>query len=403
MVYFIIIFTILLLIFRYDYCRKETGRLFWYLAIFAAMVAVAGLRYRIGTDSVRYETYYKSMPVLWELSAKYFEKTRFEPGFVILMSACRSISKDFILFQFVHALIVNSAVFILFWRNSRNPFTGLLFYCFMSYMALNTEVLREALAVSVFIYAWPFFKRNNFLVYYLLILLAISFHLGASICLLCPLFVLPGSGYFFKLGKRTFFICAGILIVGFAINKLFFNYVKLFTFSAALMDRATAYAQDELGESTYNLMGVLGSFIKRIIYPILAIYFLNKEKMRHKQKNTLRHLEALALFSIYIALLTIVINIFHRFNSYFLIFTALLISKWIFTPLQVKGKCYLLSFKYWCLILLPFFVFTVRDEFGNVGHSGRLKTYMTYYPYSSRLTMEEDRDRESLFRFYRSW
>ncbi len=403
MIYFIIIFTIFILIFRYDYCRKQGGRTFWYIALFVALVVVAGLRYRIGTDSVRYETYYKSMPVLWELSMKYFEKTRFEPGFVILMSACRSVTQDFILFQFVHAIIINSAVFLLFWRNSRNPFTGILFYCFMSYMALNTEVLREALAVAVFLFSWPFFKRNNFLVYYALILLAISFHLGASVCLLCPLFVLPGLGYFFKLGKRTIFICAAILIVGFAINKLFFNYVKLFTFSATLMDRATAYAQDELGDSTYNIMGVLGSVVKRILYPVLAIYFLRKDRLSRNQKNNLKHLEALALFSIYIALMTIVINIFHRFNSYFLIFTALLISKWIFTPLRVKGKRYVLSFKYWCLILLPFFIFTVKDEFGSVGVSGRLKTYMTYYPYSSRLTMEEDRNREALFRFYRSW
>ena len=406
MIYFIILFILLLLSLRYDYYRATKGRMFWYVATFVALVLVAGMRYRIGTDSIRYESYYKDMPVLWELSTNYFNKIRFEPGFVLLMSACRSVSEDFILFQFVHAIIINSAVFLLFWKNSRSPFTGIFFYCLFAYISMNTEVLRESLAVAVFIFAWPAFKNNKFLVYYLMILVAISFHLGATVCLFCPLFVLPGLGYFFTFGKRTFFICATILIIALIVNKMFFSYIKLLSFSATLVDRATAYSKNELGEATYNIMGILGNVVKWVIYPVLAMIFIRRDSALPrdaKSANERKHLEALVLMSIYIALTTIVINILHRFNSYFMLFAVLLLSRWIYTPITMYGKRYRLNFGYWWLILAPLLAVLVRGEMSDVGHSGRLKTYMTYYPYSSRLTMEEDRNREAVFRFYRSW
>lgn len=405
MEYLIIILGLLILTYIYDYRRSSTGKLLWYVITFIALVALAGLRYRIGIDSIRYEGYYKEVPVLWELKYSYFAKVRWEPGFVVLLSACKSISKDFTLFQLVHAFIVNSAVFILFWKNSRNPFLGILLYCFYSYLALNTEVLREALAVALFLFAWPYFKRNNFLVYYLFILGAISMHIGAIVCLFCPIFVIPKVRYLFTFGKRTFVICAAILIVGFAINQLFFNYVKLLSFSATLVDRATAYAENDLGKSTYNIMGILGNIVKWILYPIIAMYFLNKEfsQMPDKKRSAFLHAEVLAMVSIYIAVLTIVINIFHRFNSYFIIFSILLVSDWVFSTLKVKAKRYRLNFIYWCLVLLPSFVFLLRAEFGPIGYGGRLKNYMTYYPYSSRLDPQEDRNREAVFRYYRTW
>ena len=405
MIYFIVLLLLLILTYRYDYCEKERGRLFWYLVMFVAFVLVAGLRYRIGTDSIRYESYYAKVPLIWELRENYFAKVRWEPGFVIFTSVCRTISDDFTFFQIIHALFVNTAVFLFFWKNSRHPFFGLFLYCFFSYIALNTEVLREAMAVAIFLYAWPAFKRNNFIVFYLLMSVALLFHVGSSICFLCPLFVLPGFRYFFTYGRRTIFICIALLIVGFAINKLFFNYIRLLTFSATLVDRATAYSKNELGTSAYNVIGVLGNLMKWVIYPLVAMYFLNKNypKMSKSEISFSRHAEALSIMSVYVALLTIVINIFHRFNSYFIFFSVLIISQWAFTILKTRKKKYRLSFLYWIVLFIPMFTFLIRSEFKEVGFSGRLKEYMTYFPYKSRLNPEEDRNREEVFRFHRSW
>lgn len=404
MIYLLIFVTIIALTYRYDYCNRKTGRLFCVIGMFLILVSLSGLRYRLGTDSIRYETYYKTIPFLWELSSNYFQKMRFEPGFVILMSLCRGISSDFTFFQFIHAIIINSAVFIFLYNNTRHFFLGLFLYCLILYIPLNFEVLRESLAIAMFLFAWPYFKSNSYLKYYLLILLAISFHIGSAICLLCPLTILPGINTAFSLGKRTFFICIGVIAVGFIINLMFFDIVRTLTFSATLVDRATAYSKDELGGNTRNIMGIIGSIIRWVIYPCIALYFIKRQCSHNKESGSeIKHLNAMVLMSVYIGLATIPISIWYRFNNYFLFFSILAISRFMFTSLQFEHKKYKFNFLYWCLFLLPLIVLQIRGQMNPVNYSGSLKAYMTYYPYSSRLNPIEDRNREAVFRYYRSW
>lgn len=402
MIYLIIIVTIIILSYRYDYCKKETGKKVWIFALFIILICVSGLRYRLGTDSVRYETYYKTIPFLWELNDSYFLKMRFEPGFVLLMSFCRGITSDFTLFQFIHAIILNSAVFTFFYKNTRHCFLGILFYCIILYIPLNFEVLRESLAIACFLFAWPYFKNNNLLGYYLLILLAISFHVGATICLFCPLFLLPGFNYVFSFGKRTFFVCIIVLAAGFIINLLFFDMVKMLTFSATLADRATAYSKNELGGMTFNLAGALGVSIRWVVYPALALFLITHLKTQ-MNRSDLKHLEVMVLMSIYIGLATIPISIWYRFNNYFYFFTILAISLASFERYNLNNKIYKFSFFYWCLFLFPLIALQIKGQMAPVNFSGSLKAYMTYYPYASRLNPVEDRNREAVFRYYHSW
>lgn len=405
MIYFIVLAALLFLSYRYDYCKKSQGRLFSYLVMFAVLVLIAGLRYRIGTDSVRYERYYEEFPYIWELRKNYFLKVRFEPGFVILMSLCKSITSDFTFFQFVCAIVTNSAVFYFIYKNTRHIFFGIFLYSFILYTQLNFEVLREAFAVSIFLLAWIPLKRNNLLVYYLLILLAITFHVGSTLCLLCPLFFIPGLNYFFTFGKRTLFICIGILAIGFTMNYLFFDFIKLLSISASITDRATAYSKNELGGSTLNLFGALGTSIRWVIYPLVSMYFINYRtiKKHGKLSSDLKRLEALSLMSVYIGLISIPIQILFRFNDYFFFFSIAIISSFIFSQLTFKHKTYKLNFLYWIILLIPLFYIQARGQIAGVNNSGSLKAYMSYYPYASRLDREEDRHREAIFRYYKSW
>lgn len=405
MIYFVVLLLIVVLSYRYDYCRKESGRLFWYLITFLILVCVAGLRYRLGTDSVRYETYYKNMPMLWELDSYNWAKDRFEPGFVILMSVCRSISSDFTLFQFVHAIILNICVFLFFYKNTRHIFFGIFFYCLILYIQLNYEVLRESLAVGIFLISWEFFKKNNYIVYYLFILLAICFHIGSAFCLLCPLFLLPGINFLFTFGKRTIPICLGVIALGFVINLLFFDIVRLMTFSATMADRATAYSKNELGGTTLNLLGALGVSLRWVVFPWLGLYFTNKiiDHSNKLKENYWRHLETMTLVSMYIGCVSIPISIFFRFNDYFYFFSILAMSLFVFENLRLKKKRLKLSFMYWTIMFIPLIAIQIKGQFGNVNFSGTLKSYMSYYPYASRLDPVEDRNREAVFRYYKSW
>lgn len=405
MIYFIVLAVLIFLSYRYDYYKKSQGRLFSYLVMFAVLVLIAGLRYRIGTDSVRYERYYEEFPYIWELRKNYFLKVRFEPGFVILMSLCKSLTSDFTFFQFVCAIVTNSAVFYFIYKNTRHIFFGIFLYCFILYTQLNFEVLREAFAVSIFLFAWEPLKRNNLLLYYLLILLSIAFHIGSTICLLCPLFFLPGINYFFTFGKRTLFICIGVLGLGFAINYVFFDFIKLLSISASISDRATAYSKDELGGSTLNIFGALGTIIKWIAYPLISLYFINlrRKKDHIKFSKAFNRLEGLALMSIYIGLISIPIKILFRFNDYFFFFSIVVTSTFLYSSLIIKNKTYKLRFYYWLILLFPLLFIQAKSQTAGINNSGSLKAYMSYYPYASRLNPEVDRHREAIFRYYKSW
>lgn len=405
MIYLLIFIMLLVLCYRYDYVGHKRNKMFWTIVSFIALVLVAGLRYRIGVDSIRYESFYTYVPKIWEITPIFLEKTRWEPSFVLLMSVCKVISPDFTVFQLVHAVIINTAVFIFFYRNTRHFFFALAAYALLNYIPLNTEVLREALAVAIFLFAWEPFKRGNYLLYTLLILLAMTFHLGSTLMLFMPLMMLPGIRELFKFGKRTFFFCFGLLGIGFLVNLMFFDFIKLIAFSADVTDRATIYESNELGGNMLNFMGAIGFSIRYILYPLVAIYFIwkNKDSWDKTQTKTMNKIRMFTFMSIYVCILTIPIAIFHRFNSYFLFFSILMVSDWVFTVLKTKKRNLRLSFFSWFLIFVPLVTFQVRAQMGNENESGTLKGYMRYIPYYNRLDPQEDRDREALFRYHKSW
>lgn len=396
---------LLVLCYRYDYAGHRRHKMTWTVISFITLVLIAGLRYRIGVDSIRYESFFEKVPKIWEITRIYFETTRWEPGFIVFMSICRSISDDFTVFQLLHALFVNTAVFYFFYRNSRHFFFCLTAYALMNFIPLNTEVLREAMAVAIFLWAWEPFKRGNYLLYSLLIIVAMFFHMGSMILLTMPLMRLPGLRELFKFGKRTLFLCTGLLAFGFIINLMFFEFVKLISFSVEMTDRATVYAASELGGNLFNPMGVLGFSIRYIFYPLAAMFFLKRESKNwdREERMVMSKIQIFAFMSIYVCILTIPIAIFHRFNSYFFFFSILIVSDWVFTILHMKTRKVRLSFAYWAIIFIPLIVFHIKSQTGGENESATLKGYMRYIPYYSRFNPEEDRDREAIFRYHRAW
>lgn len=404
MIYLVILLALIFFSYRYDYRKATVGKGFCTLCVVMAFILVAGLRYRLGVDSIRYESYYAKVPEIWNLKYSYFMKTRFEPGFVILWSLCKSVSSDFTFFQLVHATILNLTVWWFFRKNTPHIFFAFFLYAIILYVFLNYEVLREALAIVCFLFAWDYLKRFNFLMYYVLAALAVTFHIGACVTLLCPLFFIPGINWFFTFGKRTIFICAAIIGIVFAISHFFFSFAQLLTFSATAVDRATAYSKNVLGGTMVNVLGALAVLIRWVGYPSLALYCLYRRKREGvAEQRNFKVLEALTLMSVYISCCSIPMQLFLRFNNYFLWFSIVCMSRLAFSTLPIKGKKYRLSFLYWMVVFFPLMFLQGKGQFQEIGFSGKFKQYMVYYPYSSRLDPQEDRAREALFLYHRAW
>lgn len=411
MIYIIVFILMLAGVYAFDIrgYRKMYSVSFW--LFFAALVIIAGLRYRIGTDSIIYEAEYEDFPRLWELGKYKFDSIRYEPGFILFASLPRSISSDFTLLQFFHAIIINLVVFWFILKNTRNRFLCLTLYYLILYFNLNTQVLRESLAVAIFLLSWPFFRDGKWIQYYLLIILAFFFHSSALLLFVLPVFLLPGIRELFVLGKRTVIIALGILVVGYYIQQRFSEVFSLMAVTERMMDKVNNYVGTEYSSGKLSIVGISINLMQNAVYPLVAIYFIaknkksiNKEQSYSKKKKLKRirqfdRWETMVVVGVYFLVFSIPMFIFGRYFNYFGMFCVTTVASWAFTKLRIRGKTYRLKLVYWAIIFLPYFVLNINAYNSNANRNGTLKTYMIYYPYYTRLDPKMDPDRENIYRY----
>ncbi|MCM1376989.1 MAG: EpsG family protein [Clostridium sp.] len=368
---------------------------------------ISGLRYRLGVDTIRYESAYADFPSLLELEKYDFSNTRYEPGFIIFCSITRTFSPDFVYLQLLHAFVVNTIVFLFTRHYCRNKFFVLTLYYVFLYLNFNCQVMRESLAVCIFLCSWPLIKKGKWLWYYVVAAVNILFHTSAIFMLLLPIFMLPGIRALFKPGLRSLFIIAAIIVGGFILQQMFFKAIVLMNMGDRLMDRASMYGSTADGGSRLNIFGAFSKIFRHILYPLVALIFM-RMNWRHTHRNTKGKkpgwwkLEVLVMCGIYSASASIPINIFGRFFNYFGMFIFMVLGDWLFSKFHFKEKTYRLEPRYWALIFLPLFAYQLYAYNANANKSGTLKTWMQFYPYSSQLNPEDNLDREKIYHLERA-
>lgn len=412
MIYIVVLLLMFMGVYAYDLRRQKQFFNISYWGLCVILIIIAGLRYRIGTDSVVYEKGYEDVPLLWEITKFNFSSTRYEPGFVMLESVTRSFSDDFMWFQFLHAIIVNVVVFWFILKNTSNRFLCLTFYFIALYLNLNTQVLRESIAVALFLLAWPSFRDGKWLQYYLIVAFALLFHVSATVLLFLPLFCLPGIREAFVFGKRTLIISAVLMVAGLIIQSQFSAFFSLLAVTQTMVDRVHEYSSNVFGTTRLNIFGMVSTILKFCLYPAVALYFLNQQykigkrkklsKMAREERrnyNARSRWEMMVVLGIYFSIFSLTIFIFGRYYNYFGMFCLAAVANWIFSRLRIGKKTYRLQFAYWVAILIPFYLLNFYSYYVPANKSGTLKEYIIYYPYSSRLNPEIDPDREAVYRY----
>ena len=400
MIYFLTVIAFLILTYVYDYRRCEKGKLLWWIVMLVVLILISGMRYKMGTDSIKYENYYNWMHSITELKPADFQNTRFAPLYIILSSLCRTISSDFILLQFVLAIIVNTTIFYFLWNNSRHPYMAALLYLFFLYINLNMEVLRESLAVSVFLWSWPSFYKRKWIKYYMYCVLGFFFHISSLVMIFLPMLQIPFIKRLLLPGMHTLIMVPLILIGSFVANYYFFDIIQLIAITDNMANRAEFYSGTRLSGNTLNILGSLMLMFKYAIYPLVALYFLRKLKADSSPK--MEQIQVMTMVSLYVGLVTIGITMFLRFNNYFLFFPFVVISDWTYSYLTFKKKLVRFSFVQWIIILLPLFGCQFMTYMANYNKSGSLKVYNMYYPYSNRLDEDVSRERQKAIQYSRN-
>lgn len=401
MIYFIILFFLLICVYRFDYCGRKKYRTLSFWTLFIIFIVLAGMRYRIGIDSARYEGYYPEWPTLWDLATYRFDYTRYDPGFIVIASIPRTISADFTVMQFFEATVVSIGIFWFASRNTKHVFLCLTFFYISQYLNLMTEVMREAFAVVLFLFSWPSFRDGKWWLYFTFCLGVMMMHTSGVFTFLLPLMCIKGVRQLFYFGRRTIIISALILAAGYVVQIYFYDLFRALAFTDRMMDRAQVYSEGDLSGQIVNINGIIGLFFRYAFYPIVALYFYNKKikQMDKEQRQKYRKFEMMVVLGLYISLISIPVFIFQRYTNYLCMFTFCFVSDWAFSKIKIHHKVYRFRPVYWFLFFIPMFVFQGLSYSSDFNKSGTLKTYMAYYPYVTRLNPHTDPQREELFRY----
>lgn len=298
--------------------------------LYCTAIAVAGFLIFFGfrgfilSDWVSYYPFFHDCALEDILSFDITEQGKMEPGFVILTVACRALFDDFHFYVFVCCLITTGLLLRFFRRRINNIPLCLLIYITFEGLVISTNLMRNSIAICIFLNALPFIEKRKPIQYFALILLACTFHFTS-------VFFFPL--YFFLHRRLNRWVFLGIFLLCNAIFLLHINIVSTALSVAGLEEFSTrirAYTE-LLDQST----GISLGYLERLMTGTLAFLFL--DKLRAMRPNSDIYINGLLL--------------------YLIMFFAL-------SEFQVLSKrmCTLFAFGYWVIWIDLIRCFSVRGN-----------------------------------------
>jgi hypothetical protein len=377
MIYFVVfLFALFLFGHNINSVKKEDDRI-GYISLLFILIALCTFRYRVGGDTLHYfdvfENYFSFGKDFNVIDSEY------NIGWNLLNFIIKSIYDSFYFFQFVHAIIINCVIFYIIKKYSINKFLVILFYLIFYFLYFNMEILRESLAVAFFLLAIPYLIAKKWIPYYLLCLLALSFHSSAAILFIMPLFAVN-----VKLKYQIFIL----VVVTFLVNVLSVENValNLFSESQAVQRAVRSYFSLET-----NLIGMIVQLLK-----IIPVYFILKVAVK---KNISHPLVIFVTPYLIIGVLSAFIPGVYRFLNYIAI-PILIFNVDILFKLFRQRKTYFLSYiqvlasiTFLVLVQLQYYL---RDM-SEYSYTKNSIFFNRYEPYHSILDEKSDKVREDIF------
>ena len=193
----------------------------------------------------------------------------FEPGFTLLMCLCKIIMDDYQILVLVCTLINTFLLFKFFQKRIDNmPLGIILFLSFGGYI-MSTNLMRNSIAILIFINSLTYLERRKPLQYFGLCLLALTFHISAVIYF--PL-------YFFFNIKLNKWVYLSLFVFG---NVIFLFHVPLFLkiislflgdSEGQLQMMVESYTSGDMAEMKTLSIG----YLERLFTGILIFCYYNK-------------------------------------------------------------------------------------------------------------------------------
>lgn len=377
MLYIIILIYILSLVVIYDINNNKNGKNFNFLFLLIIFICTAGFSYRLGIDSIVYESFYLSYPSLndinWDL-IRLFNENQGEPLWLIINSLIKNFTNDFCYLKIFIAIFVNCSIFWFVKKHSGTPFMVILFYYLFQFWNFNYEILRESLTLSLFLLALHQILdgKNNITLYYLIIIPAIFIQYFSIFALFFPLLK-----RFYAYNLKTLILFSFIAIPfimsvsGFIVNLGVFNETI-----TDKMNNKYLLGNNIYGDGVFNLFGV----IQRL--GIIALSFNMLVSIKNKiDKNIYSY----AIIYSLVLILTMGFAVLYRVNNYFSILFYICIASYVKELFSIYKND---LFRYSVIVL--FIILMIQPKFD-------VNYYRKYTPYSSIFNPVYNYEREIIY------
>lgn len=325
------------------------------------LILLAGLKYRVGSDALLYQDIYEQYPTISQLSKNYILDSRWGSLFVVWFSLCHTLFHDFIYYQFIHAIILLSAVYLLIKRYSQSYMSSILMFYVSLYLFMVFDLYREGLAAAVYFFSIPFLEKKNYIVYYAFCFVCFNIHTSSFLCFLVPLLNKLNLS---KTSWKLFFLC---FVMAFILPSIIVPLVNMIPVPS-VRALALIYLSRDIKVESMTLT--------RAIFICFMYYFAIHKNLKYFNTDNKLILN-LAYVSLLIETLQKAVPFIFRLNSYFSIFLIIALS---FSIKRLICETKYGIVKKYVFSLLLMFVFCSPKILDYIQNKG---TYYAYFPYVS--------------------
>lgn len=296
---------------------SKAKNLIYILLAFSMLFVLMAFRKGIGADYNMYAVGFRNMAMT---GFETFSYKDWEPGFILFTKLLGMIpGMDYQWYMIILSVIAILPAAIFIYKNSEMPWLSTILYVnlFMYFMSMN--FLRQMIAVSLLMLAWHFMKRNKFIWYAVIIVIASFFH--QTVLFMLPIYLLVKM----KPGLK---------------ELLFYGFFLLWFYVAStnLIDLVTNFYHEEYKESVFIVEGL--SFIYAIlplVLTVIAFLLVKTETINLTNEN--KYLVNLTFIGTLMMVTMSKHSIIERLSYYFIIF-MLLLAPVIFRSLKSRGVHY---------------------------------------------------------------
>ena len=380
MFYYVILILLIILSFRYDINGKTKYRNELYMAVLTVFILVAGLRYRLGEDTINYlYSFYHSIPYLQHINIDMFLSSGSPPLWILLNSAIKTIGGKFYMVQLAQATIVNTLILAYFKKHSPYPFACAALFFFWRYQWYSMVVMKAAIALSIVLFANDYFLDKKYAKGFLLILIATGFHQSSLLLVITPFL--------------TFLKCNRIGVIALVLTYFFGMFLQsrlgdvfeMMEFAEGVSNKLDNYVDSRFMTQNHNLNFFIIKVFPIIIYPLLSLIYIKK---KCKDSHILR-LEPFLMVGLLFQMMQFSIHVFYRFVFIYIIYYIIFIVHFFIeysknTIRFEKSLAYARSFA----IVFPF-LFSLAYLYPM--------THVNFNPYSSVIEKSLSKEREHYF------